>query len=121
MHVSTPPADPDPDRLRELVSHITVSPEPHGELEVRSPSTGVVFGRIPAGPAADVEAAVTRARAAQPAWSALSFAARGRIILRFHDLLLNRQDEVLDLIQMETGKARRHAFEEVLDTAIVAR
>ena len=28
--------------------------------------------------------------------------------------------EVLDIIQLETGKARRHAFEEVLDTAIVA-
>ena len=46
---------------------------------------------------------------------------RAHIFLRFHDLLLNRQKEVLDLIQLETGKARRHAFEEVLDTAVVAR
>src|SRR5262249_15911005 len=46
---------------------------------------------------------------------------RGRIFLRFHDLLLARQNEVLDLIQLETGKARRHAFEEVLDTAVVCR
>ena len=45
----------------------------------------------------------------------------GRVFLRFHDLLLHRQDEVLDLIQLETGKARRHAFEEILDTAVVAR
>jgi acyl-CoA reductase-like NAD-dependent aldehyde dehydrogenase len=28
---------------------------------------------------------------------------------------------VLDLIQFETGKARRHAFEEILDTAVVSR
>ena len=49
------------------------------------------------------------------------FADRARIFLRFHDLLLERQDEVLDLIQLETGKARRHAFEEVLDTAVVCR
>jgi acyl-CoA reductase-like NAD-dependent aldehyde dehydrogenase len=34
---------------------------------------------------------------------------------------MERQDEVLDLIQWETGKARRHAFEEILDTAIVTR
>jgi aldehyde dehydrogenase (NAD+)/succinate-semialdehyde dehydrogenase/glutarate-semialdehyde dehydrogenase len=33
-----------------------------------------------------------------------------RIFLRFHDLLLERQNEVLDLIQWETGKARRHAL-----------
>ena len=50
-----------------------------------------------------------------------TFADRARIFLRFHDLLLERQDEVLDLIQWETGKARRHAFEEILDTAIVTR
>jgi succinate-semialdehyde dehydrogenase/glutarate-semialdehyde dehydrogenase len=35
--------------------------------------------------------------------------------------VLDRQEEVLDLIQLENGKARKHAFEEVLDTAITAR
>ena len=43
------------------------------------------------------------------------------MLLRFHDLVLRRQDEVLDLIQLENGKARRHAFEEVLDVCITAR
>jgi succinate-semialdehyde dehydrogenase/glutarate-semialdehyde dehydrogenase len=47
--------------------------------------------------------------------------ARAAVLLRFHDLLLKRQDEVLDLIQAETGKARLHAFEEVLATAMAAR
>ena len=35
--------------------------------------------------------------------------------------MLARQDELLDIIQLESGKARRHAFEEILDVAIVAR
>ena len=35
------------------------------------------------------------------------------MFLRLHDLVLDRQDEVLDLVQLETGKARRHALEEV--------
>jgi acyl-CoA reductase-like NAD-dependent aldehyde dehydrogenase len=30
-----------------------------------------------------------------------------------HDLLLNNQDKLMDLLQLETGKARSHAFEEV--------
>jgi len=68
-----------------------------------------------------VEIAALRARAAQPAWAARPFRERAGILLRFHDLLLDRQDQVLDLIQLETGKARRHALEEVLDTAIVSR
>ena len=43
------------------------------------------------------------------------------VLLRLHDLVLDRQDEVLDLVQLETGKARRHAFEEVVDVALNAR
>jgi acyl-CoA reductase-like NAD-dependent aldehyde dehydrogenase len=76
---------------------------------------------LPAGRAEDVKRAVAIARAAQPMWAARSYRDRATIFLRFHDLLLNRQDEILDLIQIESGKARAHAFEEVLDTAIVAR
>jgi succinate-semialdehyde dehydrogenase/glutarate-semialdehyde dehydrogenase len=38
-----------------------------------------------------------------------------------HDLVLQRQSEALDLIQLESGKSRAHAFEEVADVAINAR
>ncbi|MDB4888064.1 MAG: Aldehyde dehydrogenase, partial [Gemmatimonadetes bacterium] len=47
--------------------------------------------------------------------------ARAAVLLRFHDLLIARTEQALDLIQLESGKARRHALEEVLDTALVAR
>jgi succinate-semialdehyde dehydrogenase/glutarate-semialdehyde dehydrogenase len=69
----------------------------------------------------DIAIAATRARAAQPAWAATPLHQRARIFLRYHDLVLRHQPELLDLIQLETGKARRHAFEEIADTAIVAR
>ncbi len=113
-----PPSAPLLDRL---LAQITLAGGPRETIAVRAPYTGDGIGGIPAGTVADLELAVTRARAAQPAWSARTFADRERIFLRFHDLLLERQDEVLDLIQWETGKARRHAFEEILDTAIVTR
>jgi acyl-CoA reductase-like NAD-dependent aldehyde dehydrogenase len=61
------------------------------------------------------------ARAAQPAWAARPVAERARVVRRFHDLLLDRQDECLDLAQLEAGKARRDALEELGDVAIVAR
>jgi acyl-CoA reductase-like NAD-dependent aldehyde dehydrogenase len=112
--------------VRSLTSQIALGPivtgdAPRDAITVRAPFTGEPIGSIPAANEADVELAVTRARAAQPAWAAHSFADRGAILLRFHDLLFQRQAEVLDLIQLETGKARRNAFEEVLDTAIVSR
>jgi succinate-semialdehyde dehydrogenase/glutarate-semialdehyde dehydrogenase len=76
---------------------------------------------VPASTAADLQAAVDAARAAQPAWAALPFSARAQVMLRFHDLLLERQDEVMDLIQWEMGKARFHAWQEVLQVANLTR
>ena len=43
-----------------------------GSIEVMNPSTEEVVGSIPDGVASDVDAAVESARAAFPAWSALS-------------------------------------------------
>ena len=111
----------DPKLLARLLSRITLSGGERERIPVIAPFTGTELAGIPAANECDAEAAVAAARAAQPGWAALSFAQRGRVFLRFHDLLLHRQDEVLDLIQLETGKARRHAFEEILDTAVVAR
>jgi len=104
-----------------LAAMVTTRGSVHGEIEARAPFTGAVLGIIPACQIEDVELAITRARAAQAEWAARSFATRADIFLRFHDLLLKRQNEVLDLIQLETGKARRNAFEEILDTAVVSR
>ena len=90
-------------------------------IDVVAPYTGAVVGRIARGTPADVREAVRRARDAYGAWSARPMEERARIILRFHDLLLDRYDDVLDLVQLESGKTRANAFEEVADVANVAR
>jgi succinate-semialdehyde dehydrogenase/glutarate-semialdehyde dehydrogenase len=69
----------------------------------------------------DVAAAVQRGREAQRRWRASDWAERSRILLRFHDIVLDRRDEILDIVQLESGKARRHAFEEIMDVALVSR
>ncbi|WP_419999201.1 succinic semialdehyde dehydrogenase [Streptomyces boninensis] len=69
----------------------------------------------------DVAAAVAGARSAQRDWARTPLRRRGEIVLAFHDLLLARQDQVLDLIQWETGKARYHAWQEVAQVATIAR
>ena len=89
-------------------------------IEVHNPVDGSVIGSIPRCRPVDVISAVERARAAQAEWGALSFRARGRVLARFHDLVLKRQNEILDIIQLENGKTRIQAFEEVLATANTA-
>ena len=108
-------------RFAELAREVTIANAEVAQIEVRTPATGELVALIPAGTDADVERAIVLARAAQRDWSASSPTERKRIFLRFHDLLLSRQEEILDLIQLESGKSRANAFEEVLDTAGVAR
>ncbi|MEU0985589.1 succinic semialdehyde dehydrogenase [Streptomyces sp. NPDC005953] len=86
-----------------------------------TPFTGAKLADLPEATPADVATAFERARAAQGAWAATSIRTRAAVLLRFHDLLLERQAEVLDLIQLETGKARLHAHEEVQAVAVSAR
>jgi succinate-semialdehyde dehydrogenase/glutarate-semialdehyde dehydrogenase len=89
-------------------------------IDVTTPFTEEVIGDTPSCDADDVAEAVRRARAAQPVWARTPIEERARVLKRYHDLVLARQDEVLDLIQLEAGKVRAHAFEEVADAAIVA-
>src|SRR6476659_6598025 len=107
-------------RIAHLAARLYHLDASRPKLAVRSPASGQLIGEVSRGSAVDVREAVRRARKAQEAWSHRTFAERAGIFVRFHDLLLDRQDEVLDLIQLECGKARKHAFEEVADTAIVA-
>jgi succinate-semialdehyde dehydrogenase / glutarate-semialdehyde dehydrogenase len=90
------------------------------DAEVISPLAQQPIGAVPVCAEDDVTEAVRRARAAQVSWAARSHAERARIVRRIGDRVIARQDEVLDLIQLESGKVRAHAFEEVADVAIVA-
>jgi succinate-semialdehyde dehydrogenase / glutarate-semialdehyde dehydrogenase len=110
----------DPGLARSLTARVVCAPRPKTVL-TRTPMTGAPLASLPQSAPADVKVAYAAARAAQRFWSRMPMGHRARIFLRFHDLVLARQEQLLDLIQLESGKARVHAFEEVADTAIVSR
>ncbi len=85
------------------------------------PLTGEVRERFAANTAADVERAYESARIAARTWAARSVEHRARVLLRLHSALRRHEDLLLDIIQFETGKARIHAYDEVLDTYNVCR
>jgi succinylglutamic semialdehyde dehydrogenase len=75
-------------------------------LESRSPADpDDRIGRFPVAGAAEVDLAVARARAAQPAWRALGLDARAAVLRRFAELGRARQEELAKLIAREVGKA----------------
>lgn len=109
------------ERLLQRLAERAAVPADRDRQTVEVPFTGGILGEVPRGTPDDMLAACRAARAAQPAWARTSFAERAAILLRFHDLVIANADEILDLIQLEIGKSRINAFDEVLDTAITAR
>ncbi|MFI2208947.1 succinic semialdehyde dehydrogenase [Streptomyces sp. NPDC020141] len=106
-----------PEVIAQLVRGVVGS----GRTANHTPFTGAKLADLPESTPEDVAEAFARARAARGAWTATPVRARAAVLLRFHDLLLERQAEILDLIQLETGKARLHAHEEVQAVALAAR
>jgi acyl-CoA reductase-like NAD-dependent aldehyde dehydrogenase len=90
-------------------------------VEVRSPIGDQPLAHIPQSSETDVEEGFRRARRAQESWARTPIDVRAAALLRLHDLVLDRQSEILDLICLESGKARKHAFDEPMHIALTAR
>jgi acyl-CoA reductase-like NAD-dependent aldehyde dehydrogenase len=78
-------------------------------IETIDPRTGTSTGEVPVADAAAVRAAVDEAREAQRVWGALPFRSRAEHILAVRDLLLDRAEELVQIICAETGKLEAEA------------
>jgi len=99
-------------RLKELTAAAApgagavsrIRPSAAATFRVINPATGALLAQIPVDGAAQVDAAVARAQAAQKQWAALSGAQRGRILARAAAMLRERNDELAHLETLNTGK-----------------
>jgi acyl-CoA reductase-like NAD-dependent aldehyde dehydrogenase len=79
-------------------------------FDVENPATGAVIAQCPdLGPEQIAEMA-RRGRAVQPAWEALGFEGRGRILTRMQKWVIAHQDEIIEVIRSETGKTYEDAL-----------
>jgi acyl-CoA reductase-like NAD-dependent aldehyde dehydrogenase len=60
--------------------------------------------------AADVTAAVGRARSAQAVWLTKSYAERAALFYRLRDLLIDEQEKLADIVTAESGKPRAEVY-----------
>ncbi|MEI4271185.1 aldehyde dehydrogenase family protein [Klenkia sp. LSe6-5] len=99
--VSTPvqPTQDTP-TLQQLLDRIT---DPGGR-PVPDPATGEVVGHVAQGSATDVDDAVARARAAQPAWAARPDAERVELLQRAADAVEAAAESLAELLSREQGK-----------------
>ncbi len=93
MAIVEPIAEPGPRRLR-----------------LRSPVNFSDIGEIRCAEADEVRAAVARARVAQAQWAKCSIEERCEPMWRLLQQVIARQDDIIDLVVRETGKARSEAI-----------
>jgi malonate-semialdehyde dehydrogenase (acetylating)/methylmalonate-semialdehyde dehydrogenase len=84
-----------------------------GELDVINPASAEVLARVPLSGAADLDAAVTAARAALPEWRAVSTIARARKLFELRERLLARHEDLARSVTAEMGKTIADARAEV--------
>ena len=114
MQLPVPPAASTGEVPRPTQGTVTA----HGTLAVYEPGSGKLVGEVRVSTAAQVREATAAAHAAQKEWARKSFAERAAALRRFQQLVLDRADEIADLLVRENGKTRNEAlFMEVLPVA----
>ena len=72
--------------------------------DVLNPATGEVQAKLAMGTQADLDEAVARAKAAQPAWAATNPQRRARVMMEFVRLLNRDMDKLAEALSREHGK-----------------
>lgn len=105
-------------RIQNLLSHF---PEDSPLTPVLNPSNGKRIYDLPQLSRHQVEAAIAKAREFAPIFAKVPVRDRAMILSRLHDIMLEHEEKLLDVLQLETGKSRAHAFEEFAGAAGAAR
>jgi aldehyde dehydrogenase (NAD+) len=97
-----------------MVAGMATATQSPDRLTSYNPANGEAIGSVPIFAAADVDAAVARARVAATQWAQLSFAARGEELAAFRRAFAVAADELADLIHRENGKPELEAYVEIM-------
>ena len=111
--MAAPIAFTDPQDITHWIGGRRVPAGTDRSQSVYNPATGQVARRVQLGSAADVDAAVAAARAAQPAWADVPPIRRARVMLKFLELLNQHRDALAAMITAEHGKVFTDAQGEV--------
>src|SRR5688572_22767802 len=90
-------------RDRFFIGGQWVAPSAGQTIDVHNAGTGEVMGRVPAGAAKDIDAAVSAARHALPAWNETPAAQRAEYLEKISAGLKARSDELAKTIAQEVG------------------
>ncbi len=85
----------------------------NGTLDVTDPSDGSVIAKVATAGDAEIEAALTAAHRAAPAWAKTAPRVRAEMLRKAFELMIQEADSLAELISKENGKAITDAKGEV--------
>ena len=97
--------------IATLLAHL---PTAESTVSVINPTSGKKIFDLPQLTGEQVVAAVDHARASQQEWRETPISERTKVLKNLHSLMVENETKLMDLLQLETGKARAHAFEEAV-------
>jgi succinate-semialdehyde dehydrogenase/glutarate-semialdehyde dehydrogenase len=80
------------------------------QITVKSPATDEVIGMVTIANTSEVAATVQRARVAQREWASRSLAERCSVLVSVKNVIIDRTDEICDLLSKEQGKPKIEAM-----------
>lgn len=89
------------------------APSPGSAIDVFDPRDGSVLATVPSASAAEVERALSAARAAQPGWARTTPMERGALIRGLADVIADHREHLAQLLCREVGKPLSQARDEV--------
>lgn len=91
------------------------------DIKIYAPATGEELGSVPAMSQEDVDYVYETARAAQPAWRALSYVERAAYLHKVADILVRDAEKIGAVLSKEVAKGYKAAVSEVIRTAEIVR
>ncbi len=79
-------------------------------LDVKNPATGELLAKVPLSTSGDVDAAVSAAKAAFPAWRAVPPVQRARYLFKLKNIFDQHREEIAGICTSEHGKTFSESF-----------
>ncbi|KAB3528818.1 NAD-dependent succinate-semialdehyde dehydrogenase [Alkaliphilus serpentinus] len=83
-------------------------------IEVHNPATGELLGTVPMGGGTETKEAIDAADGAFKEWSQLPASARGSLLRKLYDLVMEEKEEIARIMTLEQGKPLKEAVGECI-------
>lgn len=87
-------------------------------MEITNPATGKLIDTVPVAKKADIDLAVTKAKAAQKEWAEVPVYKRGEILMKFVSMVEENKERLAQTLSQETGKPITEARGEIANIPI---